>query len=338
MQKHYKNVKLLKTLDATGFLMGDIIVTDGKISYVGESISMQCDEEYDLQGKIVMPSFKNLSCDLRGLSSSEAEKVIMSNIASGVTEIIAITDDLILCKYLFNKLSLTWKVAYPYSEALPNEEDLDKVLLFADPVVDEENVLDEISDFSAKNGCQVFVDLFGNLRETGELNSSTGQLPINYIENFGLLDRGGYLSGAICSDKEDYRLLGEYNFKVVTRPVSDLRKGNGFANIVQIQNAGLDLAFGSGDDKEVDFFQIGRSVLLGTRGLLCDGEVLDEREVLSVMSRTEALEEGQDADFIVVDNTFETIEDVVNHASKRDIEMTIAKGKIIYNREVKDAN
>lgn len=338
MQKHYKNVKLLKSIDNPNFFFGEVRIANGKVAKIGKSLpDVDGEEIVDLQGKIMLPAFQNLSCDLRNLSSAQLEQVILDNVATGVTSLIIISNDLILCKYLLNKMSLNWKIACSYESDI-DSIDRENLLLFVEPAKQEENVLDDISNIAAQKECGVFVDLFGNLQETGELNSVTGQLPINYIENFGLLDRGGYLSGAICSDKEDYRLLSQYDFQVVTRPVSDLRKGNGFANSIQIENAGLKLAYGSGEEEKIDMFQIGRAVLLGTRGLLADESVIREDEVLKNLMVADGIAEGQDANFVVLDGEFENITDIVNYATQKDVLMTISNGKTIYIREDKNEN
>jgi len=227
MQKLFKNVKQLKNIDSNEWKQSDIVADFDEIC------ANFAVDEFD--GFVVIPSFKNHFLNLLNLSSSQIEERIFANIKAGVTDFIVLTDNFLVCKYLFEKFHLDGKIALmPDFDFDSIDYSSDKILVYVDPYTMEENVLDEASDIAAKKGYKVVIRLFDNLEQTGILNSNTGQLPISYIESFGLLDRGGYISGAICSDKEDYRILSGYEFSIITRPIADLRKGNGFANIVQI--------------------------------------------------------------------------------------------------------
>ena len=331
MQKHYKNVKKLKNFYTNEFEVGDIIVDNGTIAYMGKNKESE-HEKIDLSEHIVIPSFKNYHCDARGLPSSEIENLIYENVKAGVTDIIVVTDSFLFTKFVLEKYNLNYKLAITLQDAKElSDLDKEKILVYVDPALDEESELDEASDFAGKNELKVFINMFDNLELVGELNSKTKKLPINYIEEFGLLDRGGYISGAICSDKEDYNLINQYDFEIIVRPMRDLRKGNGFANIIQIQNAGLPVSVGTHDDMHIDMFQIARTLLLGTRGLLCDECAINENEVLSVIC-TKELEEKTKANFIVLDTKFDEeniIQNIINSANKEDIMLTIANGEII---------
>ncbi len=337
MQKHFKNVKLLKNLELSDWQAGDIITDNGVIAYAGKEKTSDFQDVIDLRDSIIIPSFKNYYLNLLNLSSSEIEERIFANIKSGITDFIVVTDNYLLCKYLFESYNLKGKIALPPDfdfESVTGEN----VLIFVDPITMEENMLDDASDIAAKKGYKVLIKLFDNLDETGELNTATKQLPINYVENFGLLDRGGYISGAICSDKEDYRLLNDYNFEIITRPIADLRKGNGFANLVQIENAGLQIHVGSDDEKYVDIFSYARALLLGTKGMLCDSECIDESKVLRILTKSNTVEENADADFIALDGKFNSVEEIVNTANACNIKMVVSGGKIIYVRGEENAN
>ena len=336
MQKRFKNVKQPLSFGATMVSSNYLIVDNGIITYFGKKPNEDCSVAEDFCGKIIIPTFKNNHCHLMGLSSSEMEKVILSNIKAGVGEIIVVTDNYLYAKLLLEKYGLDYKIALKVDDAEEVEEiDKEKLLIYVDPCVDEESELDKASDFAGKNNLKVFINLFDNLQKTGELNSSTGKLPIRYVEEFGLLDRGGYISGAICCDKEDYRLISEYDFEIVIRPIRDLNKGNGLANIIQIQNAGLTCSLGSMDMREVDFFQNVRALTYGTKGLLCDEEATSLEEVFA-LATSGKVEEGQKANFLVLkeDLCEENLEKIISLASARDIEMTIINGKNTKSEEI----
>jgi len=334
MQKHFKNVKTITNLGANVACENYLIIDNGIIAYFGKKPNDVVAPIEDLSEKIVIPAFKNNHCHLIGLSSSEIEKVILSNIKTGVGEIVVVTDNYLFTKLLLEKYGLDYKIALRV-EDIKDVEDIDKehMLVYVDPCLDEENELDEASDFAGKNGLKVFINMFDNLQKTGELNSSTGKLPIHYIEEFGLLDRGGYISGAICCDKEDFNIINQYDFEIVLRPVRDLKKGLGLANIVQIENAGIACSLGTMDERCVDMFQNIRALTFGTRGLLCDENAfsLEEAFNLAISNEIKEKEKGN----ILILNNFdeEDFEDVLSLASARDIEKVFINGKNIKSEE-----
>ncbi len=325
MQKLFKNVKQLKNIDLNDWKKSDI---SADFDEIGENIAV---DEFD--DCIVIPSFKNNFLNLLNLSSTQIEERIFANIKAGVTEFIVLTDNFLACKYLFEKYQLDGKIALmPDFDFDSLTFDKERILLYVDPYTMEEKILDEASDIAAKKGYKVLIRLFDNLEETGVLNSNTGQLPISYVESFGLLDRGGYISGAICSDKEDYRILTSYEFSIISRPIADLRKGNGFANIVQICNAELGLSVGSDDEEDVNMFSYMRTLMLGTRGLLCNENALTEEEAFKILAN------DNDKSYIVLDKQFNSVKDIVNKASNNQILMVVSKGKVIYFRGEENAN
>lgn len=339
MQKHFKNVKLLKNLELSDWQAGDIITDNGVITYAGKEKTSGVQDVIDLNDSTTIPSFKNYYLNLLNLSSEEIEERIFANVKAGVTDFIVVTDNFLLCKFLFEQYNLKGKIALlPQFEFDSINFDKDKILVYVDPFIMEEKELDLASEIAGEKGYKVLIRLFDNLEATGELNSMAKMLPINYIESFGLLDRGGYISGAICSDKEDYRLLESYGFEIVTRPIADLRKGNGFSNIIQIKNANLNLSVGSDDEKHIDMFSCARAMLLGTKGMLSDKEVISEQEILDIVSSSNGICENSSADFIVLDGKFNSVEDIVNTANACNIKMVVSGGKIIYVRGEENAN
>jgi len=336
MLKRYKNASILLRFNENSFIDGDIVTDGNHISYIGPSQNGK-EEIVDLKGFLIVPSFKNGGINLLDLGKKEIEERIFDSVKSGVTDIVAISSEYEFCKEIFEKLGIDYKIALPFENIKRYKSD-PHMLVYVDPLKEEENVLDEISDYAAKNSLKLVIKLFDNLEETGKLNSTKKMLPINYVESFGLLDRGGTILGSIWSDKEDYALLNSYDFDVTIRPVNDLKNGNGFSNVTQIKNGGLDIKVGSGEEKNTDFFREARAILLGTRGMLTDKDAITEGEVLETIACGQGLKEGGKANFVVLDKKFANVEDILNYADKRDVFMTIANGKTIYRRGEKNDN
>lgn len=336
MQKRFKNVKILKN-DYSGFENCELEIKDG-FAVISKCKKASCYEENFEKSVFILPSFKNYDLDLRNLNPQEAEKRILQNVSVGVTDFIVISDDLISMRFILKRLGVNWKIALPSNfdiEALENIEK-DRFLLYCEPAVDEEDVLEKISDFAGKNNLNVYIKLFEDLQKTGELNSKTSTLPINYVESLGLLDRGGYLSGAICSDKEDYMLLNQYDFSVVIRPIADLRKGKGLSNVVQIANADLKVDVGSADENKFMPFQNMRTMLLGMKGMLTDENAITEKETLKLLTNDNLSFDLKD--FVVIEGNFDSVESLVNEANETDILLNVCDRKIIYDREVENDN
>lgn len=58
MRTKIKNAIIIKDFDGDAFL-GEIVICDGKIEFVGQNSSAQCQREIDAKGNIVMPGFVN---------------------------------------------------------------------------------------------------------------------------------------------------------------------------------------------------------------------------------------------------------------------------------------
>lgn len=328
MQKHYKNAKLLLRFDQVEPISGDLVVDDGKIIYVGKAFNEKRGKIVDVNGSIIMPAFTNAFCDASDLCERDLEKIIKENYIAGVSKLKIKTDLFTATKKILEECGLNYKILVSSEYALKNQKEILKnkkdIEICVDPYELDENMLDKISDFALSNDLKTNLKMFDSLEKTGELNSSKRMLPIDYVESFGLLDKGGTLIGAICSDKEDYQRLSSYDFDITINPVSDLRKANGLSNIVQIENAGLNLNIGTGQEKYIDFFREGRTILLGTKGLLNDPNVVNEHDVFRLLTSGREIKEGQQVDLILIKDLEiqnDIVADVINQADRKNIEI-----------------
>lgn len=205
-----------------------------------------------------------------------------------------------------------------------------------------EKDLDEICLKASQENKRLFIKLGQSLSELGTIDKRFSK-PASYVlEDFGLLDKKPVIVGGNCLEKDDLQVLKNYDCSFVVTPFDDGRNGRRPTNLISLKALDFDIAIGSGESFEIDFFAYMRQILMNMRSMFEDENILTEQEVLQMATRNgqkvvfgkvRDFKVGSFANFIVIkkekslyDDIFKTL---VWTKSKKDVLMTVFDGEIL---------
>jgi len=177
-----------------------------------------------------------------------------------------------------------------------------------------------------------------------------GRTPTRVFSDGGVFDNGGIAIHCVWIDEEDTDLLKEKGVTVVSCPVSNMKLANGFARVPLILEKGVNVALGTdgaASNNSFNFFEEMKTLSLAAKARFGDPTLIKPCEALFAATRAGALAQGRPdcgfikegfrADMIVLDLTapsmnpvYEIANNLVYSASSRDILMTVADGRVVY--------
>lgn len=141
-----------------------------------------------------------------------------------------------------------------------------------------------------------------------------GLTPIEYLDNLGILDENTLLSQCVKVDSKEIETLAKRKCKVVHNPISNCEVGGGFAPVQEMLDKGIDVSLGT-DGYVNDFFEVMRFAFLIHKANHENTEVMNASTVFKMATENGAkilgfnqgiIEEGYDADFIILNDDFLT--------------------------------
>lgn len=260
---------------------------------------MILDKDYTLRG------FKNYYCDalhcalgefldpskydLTNLSDDKLKTIceysVVKNIMSGVREVNLKVSRYGFARDALEKYNLLGKEIIDASQigSLPTSALVGERL-----VVELENLseytpqfLSETSEFVALCGCEIFIKLGQDLEEVGKLVNKYKCSPVETLESFGFLDRKCSVLGLNYIDKDDQKLLKDYNIRCIFFPISDGEEGLGAVNLYNFIYNGLEFGFSSGKSHNIDMLKEAKFAKLNTSNLMNDKTLITVADVLN---------------------------------------------------------
>ncbi len=204
-----------------------------------------------------------------------------------------------------------------------------------------ENVLDKLCMEVNQNKKRLFLKIGQTLDELGTIDKRFGKQISHVLEDFGLLDKKPIIVGGNCLEKDDLQVLKDYDCSFVVTPFDDAKNGRRLTNLIALKSLDFKVGIGSGESTEIDFFAYMRQLLLHTRALFEDKNILTEKDVLQMSTKQSAkisgislaLKVGEVASFIVIRNEISLYNDIfktlVWEKSKKDVVMTVGNGEIL---------
>ena len=288
----------------------DILVDNGKIEKIEKEIVP--DESTlveDLCGRFVLPIFYNAFEDFNRIF----------NIAPIQLDRAAfdLRYDLMVFKNILSGVKPNFQPMYILS-------DIDQA---------EEHDLSQLSNELAANKLKTYLQVGCTLEEMGQTDKKFGKSLPHVLEDFGFLDRDFTLVSGNCLEKDDLQVFLNYGNKFVITPYEDGQMGRRPTNLVTLKNMGFDVRIGAGSAFEIDFFSFMRQILMTQWGMFEDKSVISEKDVLLMATNgVSTIEEGKDADFMVLNSGSVIYEKFLNTfvwgKSKQDVYMTVIGGKI----------
>lgn len=318
--KLFKNARLVD-LETGEVCLTDILEEKGKILEIGEVQTSNFGEEIvDLEGNYVLPSFVNsFSNSVSAFQKNFFELKEKSQIDK-------------VCDLFYAKNLLAGAI---FSEDVAKNE-----ICLIDKIEEkDEKTLSDLSLWVAKEKSVSFLKIGQDLESLGSIDKEYGKSVSRVLEDFGFLDRRAVIVGGNCLEKDELELFRSYDCDFVLLPNDDGKFGRRVVNLATLFSKDFNIALGSGDSSEIDFFAYMRQLIFGMRSLFEDIGCINERQVLgiatngSVLGVENGIKVGGDATFIVVrareslyDDIFKTL---VWEMSKRDVLLCVKNGEVL---------
>ena len=158
----------------------------------------------------------------------------------------------------------------------------DRLLLEVESLLDyQQDYLNALVDFSARTDIPVLFKIGQKLDEVGKLVNIYRKSPMEILENYGFLDRECYVYGLNFIDKEDQKLLSQYDVKIIFSPISDGEEGLGAINLYNFIYNELKFGFSSGKCYNINMLEECKLAKINTSNLMYDNKLLTIEQLLS---------------------------------------------------------
>lgn len=177
-----------------------------------------------------------------------------------------------------------------------------------------------------------------------------GATPVRHLEKLGFFDRPSLVAHAVHVNDEDIQILADKDVKVSHNIISNLKLGSGIAPVGKMLQKGVTVSLGTdsvASNNNLDLFEELKAAATVHKGLAQDATVITAQEALRMATingaealwleeRLGSLEEGKDADFIVVNSNqsffypkHNPVSHLVYSGSGRDVKDVYVQGKQI---------
>lgn len=205
-----------------------------------------------------------------------------------------------------------------------------------------------------QRGTRMHIHLSETKRETDACIEKYGKTPARWFADLGVFDVPAYAAHCVWVSDEDIALMAEKGVSVMHNPSSNMKLGSGFAPIVKMQQAGINIALGTdgaASNNNLNMFEELHLASIIHKGFMLDSTVTKCTDTLRMATLngaklqgrpdTGALKVGNAADIIAIDmdqpHLFpnnDTVGLICYSAQGSDVCMTMVDGKILYeNRE-----
>ena len=166
------------------------------------------------------------------------------------------------------------------------------------------------ADWALGRGAMVHTHLSETRKEVEDSLREFGMTPLEYLDSFGFFRAPAYLAHCVHLTDSEIERLGEIrSASVVHNPASNLKLASGYAPVAKMRESGINVAIGtdgaSSNNNLSMIKDIGLAALLAQPRLsaydILSMATRDGAKALGLDSRIGTLEEGKDADLILVD-------------------------------------
>lgn len=260
------------------------------------------------KAKIKIKAFKNYYCDaiacsigefidyneklLNDLSQDDlkilCEYAVLKNKIAGVGELFLKVPDFMFGNEALDKFGVK---GYEIISASLIDKIPTKALIGQRLVLEIENLLDynddflsEISFYLAKTKLPIIINLGQDLEEVGKLVNKFSKSPAQILEDYGFLDCECFIKGLNFIDKDDQKILKDYNATCIFSPRSDGEEGKGAINLYNFIYNEIKFGFSSGKCYNIDMLGEVKLALINTSNLMFDANLLNIQDLLDALS------------------------------------------------------
>ena len=179
-----------------------------------------------------------------------------------------------------------------------------------------------------------------------------GRTPVRYLADCGIFDTPSIAAHCVHIEGEDYDILKEKGVTVAVNTVSNLKLASGICDVKALMDKGIRVALGTdsvASNNNLSMLEEMKTTTVLAKVRRNDPTVLSPAEAIAMATRNGALAQGRDdsgliregmrADlvFLRTDSpNMRPVHDLINNivlsACESDIVMTMADGKILYDR------
>jgi len=211
----------------------------------------------------------------------------------------------------------------------------------------------QVLEFAKEHKLGMHVHLSETKTEHGGCIEKFGATPTQILNQNGVFDVNTTAAHGVWVTEEDIKILAEKNVSVAHSPVSNLKLASGLAPVQQMLNAGVNVTVGTdgmASNNSHDLFEELKVASVLQKYKMDDPTVLPAYEALKMVTVNGAkaqgranesgiIEVGFDADLVMLDFDnprqavcYDPVLNIVYSTSGRDVEMTICRGKVLYEK------
>jgi len=212
---------------------------------------------------------------------------------------------------------------------------------------------EQIADFAQKNNLRMHVHLSETKTEHDGCVEKYGATPAQMFAKHGVFDVPTLAAHGVWATDEDIEILREKSVTVAHNPLSNLKLASGLAPVAKFMQSGINVALGTdgmASNNSHDLFEEMKMASLLQKYATGDPTAVPALDTLKMATINGAraqgrenesgqIKEGFDADVILLDfNTprqtmcYDPALNLAYSASGRDVEMTIVRGKVLYEK------
>ena len=197
----------------------------------------------------------------------------------------------------------------------------------------DQNFLSNVSNFVALIDCEILIRLGQDLEEVGKAVNRYNLSPVSILESFGFLDRKCIVYGLNFIDKDDQKLLKDYETQCVFSPRSDAEIGRGAINLYNFIYNELKFGFSSEKCYNIDMLGEVKLAINNTSNLMYESGLLDNEILLQSLQSNYGENEIEMLSFEKEDNIFD------KRISKPQVDLNVLREKIIsIVKQIKENN
>lgn len=211
-------------------------------------------------------------------------------------------------------------------------------------------LLEGIAELAHELQEPVYLHLSETKKEVEECYGRYGMSPVKFLDSLGMFAYGGGGFHGIWMDDADMEICAGKNVSIVTNPCSNAKLASGIADLISLQEHGINLAIGTDGPASNNALDMFREMYLAAvlqKLKRKDAAALDAYKVLRMatvggsramgLAQCETLSEGQLADLVMIDMhrpnmqpENDIVKNLVYSGSKENVKMTMVDGRILY--------
>ncbi|MDD3570948.1 MAG: amidohydrolase [Lachnospiraceae bacterium] len=282
-----------------------------------------------------------------------SQKICTSLLESGINGNIAM-DGFAFDDRLKNKYSIPASVLYDFHKEFNNKNNgqiKTDMCIHAEYTSDPKKV-EKLAEIAKNTGSNIQLHLSETQSETDGCIKRYGKTPAQFFCDYGVFDNPTTAAHCVYLSDDDLILLKEKNVSVSHCPISNLKLGSGIADIVRIQQSGINVTLGtdgSASNDNLNFLEDLKTSILLQKGIHKDASLLTSRDIVRIATKNGAIAQGRNntgeiavgkkADLFIVNfnsPNLQPVTDMLNgvvYASlPENIVLTMANGKVLYEK------